>query len=212
MILLKENSFFFKAEEFATLQNKGDVLDLAYSLLSRISGIYEVVIGLRRPLMIKGIMEIDDTGNTRTTINKRFDIKMKITGDIIQKDKNGKIINQLLHTDAVKKYMEAAILNSNFSDAFLYLDAGITDWTKLYAVYELALKDRGKKKVESWFDGHQNLNRFTATANNRSLGGIKARHAKDFKNLDLSLKLDLNTAEVWIHRLLSRWATEISDN
>ncbi|KCZ71285.1 hypothetical protein ANME2D_02487 [Candidatus Methanoperedens nitroreducens] len=181
-ITRKGEEFILKSTDFNLLKDADDVRNKANEIISQINGAARLTLGMRKPLAVASVGNIDDDGTVHGFVSISFsetiNLRTSVSASVIAPDGT---IQERHQGDPIPSWITVAQHDTNVAKALRLFGAGTHDWVSLYRIYEVIESDVGGKLniINNGWATEKSIKRFKYTANSPGAIGDEARHGKN---------------------------------
>ena len=167
------------SSSFSTASGVDEVLDLARELMERVNGAMKLVDAQYNQVKAAHVIEIRPNGTKNISVTVQAMHMSFRTGmaQVVVTDAQGIVVPQ--PASPAIKWVKLAETDQTATEILWLLSLPDQDWHSLYKLHELTQGQGGHQwAYQAGVVSKSNMERLTATANNFSASGRKARHAR----------------------------------
>ncbi len=173
-------TFVLKSTYFNCLKNFDDVENRARAVLSLINGAARLALGTLKPLVVAGVVKVNDDGTREIVVSRSvvYSVRRRGSRFVVTGDSTAQEIHQ---ADPIPSWIATARHDTNVAKVLRLFGAGAYDWVSLYRIYEVIESDVGGilNIVKKGWATERAIRRFKHTANSPAAIGDDARHGKE---------------------------------
>jgi len=192
----KDNeSYYLKSTFFSSLTSSQEVREKANEILIPINAGIKIELGAPRPIGVDRVLQINPNGVNKGIISRESKFCIRVPNDTFNPQNFFLPLLDIAKTDIqVAKMCQ-----------FINLD--LNSWFTLYNILEILEEDQFKPIMRCGIHKKE-ADRFTHTADNYRILGVKSRHAKDKNAIPPENPMTLSEAQEFIKMLIKEWLDE----
>ncbi len=172
--------FILKSTDFDFLKDADGVRNRAIEIMPLINGAARLVLGMRKPLAVDCVVNVNDDGTRQFFVCCSLGISLRDRASISVVAADGTVQDreEPHQADPIPGWIAIARHDTNVAKVLRLFGAGNHDWVSLYRIYEVIVNDVGNIAEKGWTTKNE-IERFKHTANSPGAIGDDARHGTE---------------------------------
>ena len=174
-IIQEGPDFILKSTHFDFLKDADHVRNMAIEIISLINGAASLVLGMRKPLAVDCVVNVDDDGARQFFVCCSLGIRLEVSASASVIAADGTVQKEPHQADPIPDWIAIALCDTNVAKVLRLFGAGNHNWVSLYRIYDVIKGDVGDIAKKEWATKNE-IKRFTHTANSPDAIGDDSRH------------------------------------
>ena len=204
--------FILKSTDFDFLKDADDVRNRAIEIMSLINGAARLVLGMRKPLAVDCVVNVNDDGARQFFVCCSLGISLGVnaSASVVATDGTVQDQEEPHQADPIPSWIAIARHDTNVDKVLRLFGAGNHDWVSRYRIYEVIESDVGNIVKKGWATKKE-IERFKHTANSHGAIGDDVRHGAGNKPPPKNPMLS-SEAKSFVETVIHKWLRSKEDN